>query len=55
MCLLRKCQNFKICFSKKFLERTCRKSWTFTRVPQFEFIGDANEEVNNVQVKILTI
>ena len=30
-------------------ERTCRKNWTFTRVPQFEFIGDANEEVNNVQ------
>ena len=31
------------------LDRTCRKGWSFTRLPRFEFIGDANEEVNNVR------
>ena len=29
--------------------KTCRKSWTFTRVPQLEYIGEANEEINNVR------
>ena len=32
-----------------YLGKTCRKSWTFTRVPRMEFIGDANEEINNVR------
>ncbi len=26
---------------------TCGKAWTFTRVPQYEFVGTANQEVNN--------
>ncbi len=26
----------------------CRKSWTFTRVPGLEFIGEGNEEVPEV-------
>ena len=34
---------------QSFIERSCRKSWSFTRVPRFEFIGDANEEVNDVK------
>ena len=35
----------KICIQ----DRSCRKAWSFTRVPRFEFIGDANEEVNDVK------
>ena len=31
-----------------FLGKTCRKTWTFTRVPQLEFVGEANEEITNV-------
>jgi hypothetical protein len=30
---------------KNLLGRACGKSWTFTRVPQYEFVGVANEEV----------
>ena len=33
----------------KFVERSCRKSWSFTRVPRFEFIGDSNEEISDVR------
>ena len=29
--------------------RSCRKKWAFTRVPQYEFIGEANEELDNVR------
>ena len=32
-----------------FSGKTCRKGWTYTRVPQLEFIGEANEEINNVR------
>ena len=35
-----------VCFL--FVGKTCRKTWTFTRVPQLEFVGDANEEITNV-------
>jgi hypothetical protein len=28
-----------------FPGRACGKHWTFTRVPQYEFVGVANEEV----------
>ena len=30
-------------------ERSCRKAWSFTRVPRFEFIGDSNEEISDVK------
>ena len=35
------------CFD--FTERSCRRGWSFTRVPRFEYIGDANEEINDVK------
>ena len=35
--------------AKIFSGKTCRKGWTYTRVPQLEFIGEANEEINNVR------
>ena len=38
-----------ICSIFTCLGKTCRKSWTFTRVPRLEFIGEANEEINNVR------
>ena len=38
----------KIIFIFIFLGKTCRKTWTFTRVPQLEFVGEANEEITNV-------
>ena len=38
--------NFHIFYI--FLGKTCRKTWTFTRVPQLEFVGEANEEITNV-------
>ena len=37
--------NFHICL---LIGKTCRKTWTFTRVPQLEFVGEANEEITNV-------
>ena len=41
--------NFHIpMFGFLFVGKTCRKTWTFTRVPQLEFVGDANEEITNV-------
>ena len=27
------------------LGRSCNKAWAYTRVPQYEFVGTANEEV----------
>jgi len=36
----------KICISNG---RGCNKDWAFTRVPQYEFVGTANEEVQNVE------
>ena len=30
-------------------ERSCRKAWSFTRVPRFEFVGDSNEEISDVK------
>ena len=39
------CKNY---FHFYLLGKTCRKTWTFTRVPQLEFVGEANEEITNV-------
>lgn len=36
-------------FEKICTRRACRKSWAFTRVPEFEFTGDANEELTDVR------
>jgi len=36
-------------FEKICSSRTCGKAWSFTRVPQYEFVGTANEEVRDVQ------
>lgn len=35
-------------FEKICVRRKCRKSWTYVRVPQFEYIGEANEELGGV-------
>ena len=37
-------RNFKL-----FSGRGCSKGWAFTRVPQYEFVGTANEEVGGTQ------
>ena len=42
------CENDFHIFISIFLGKTCRKTWTFTRVPQLEFVGEANEEITNV-------
>ena len=42
------CKNDFHIFISIFLGKTCRKTWTFTRVPQLEFVGEANEEITNV-------
>ena len=39
-------QGFKCSF---FSGRVCRKVYTFTRVPQYEYIGEANEELTDVR------
>lgn len=36
-------------FEKVCVRRICRKVYTFTRVPQYEYIGEANEEVTDVR------
>ena len=35
-------------FEKTCSTRVCGKAWSFTRVPQYEFTGVANEEVRDV-------
>jgi len=32
-----------------FPGRICRKQWTFTRVPGYEFAGEGNEELTDVR------
>lgn len=36
-------------YEKICVRKACRKSWTFSRMPQLEYIGEANEEINNVR------
>jgi len=36
-------------YEKICVRKSCGKAWMFTRVPQYEFVGDATEEVRDVQ------
>ncbi|CAB4063246.1 unnamed protein product [Lepeophtheirus salmonis] len=36
-------------FEKICVNRNCRKSWAFTKIPQYEFIGSPNKEVQDVE------
>ena len=41
-------QNYSIIYLT--LGITCGKAWTFTRVPQYEFVGTANQEVKQKKI-----
>ena len=41
-------QNYSIIYLT--LGITCGKAWTFTRVPQYEFVGTANQEVKQKRI-----